>query len=754
MDYQVNQNGTLRTLQLENGFSVPFRNDDYAGPAFREVSAGKERIIPLCPKGESYYGERFGVSFTLSYARTDDAFQITATIQNNSDGIYAPESAGLKLGIDCNMESYPQWDSSYFPTLLRCEKTHFWGYMMSPAGGIITLCSPDAIASWDIDFTHSVYGVERHPGHRLYTVNLNFLNEGPLPDRHPEGLSTLAPGETKTVTLFISTAKEESFAAKQTAARINAPYITASRYTYAKGEPVVFESNGEVALFDETGEKLPLIKDGLSYKIEKNLLAGVYKALSQSHGKISEARIYVRNPWSYYLNMARQAAWDNPQKPASHSECWYGFFSAFTARKHLPNSALDQNLLDHFNKVLRSMYDIEKGIPHDDTMPGRIQNTSSMVSLLVDVYEATDDIWYLRLASKMADWLITFQATDGSYRCGWGEFYTCVIYPAKSVLELYLVEKELPEELWQERAKKHYHSAKLAIENLTELRDNIGTEGELTFEDSMITCSALQMGMIALMDGELKEKCTEAAEYMMKKHRCLEQLAVPDCRMRGATYRYWESKYDILTNRNMLNSPHGWTSWKTYATYYLYLLTHDITYLHMTMETVGTCMQMVEHQTGKLRWAFITDPFIKTELWKERENTKGMGQLYPETIGEQYIDMISGWWRADDNVNVWGYAYTDGGAVDGVYKGGCCDNDVHEHFKCLEEVCLTNCFVHETADGFECYNCRAEQKDGGLVITPHENLVCNLYVFLLNPAKVIIEKETHQLADGFHHLPI
>ena len=39
--------------------------------------------------------------------------------------------------------------------------------------------------------------------------------------------------------------------------------------------------------------------------------------------------------------------------------------------------------------------------------------------------------------------------------------------------------------------------------------------------------------------------------------------------------RYWEAQYDVHMLPNMISSPHGWSAWRAYATYYAYLLTGD-----------------------------------------------------------------------------------------------------------------------------------------------------------------------------------
>lgn len=147
---------------------------------------------------------------------------------------------------------------------------------------------------------------------------------------------------------------------------------------------------------------------------------------------------------------------------------------------------------------------------------------------------------------------------DGSYRSG-RTHYTCVIYPAKSMLELVVTERNAG---LSERSRVHFESARKAIRNLYELMDNIATEGQMTFEDGMISCESLQMAYLALLTDDKKEKqeLTQAAEIILNKHKCLEQQFLPDCRVRGCTLRFWEARYDVNFFANMLNCPHGWTS--------------------------------------------------------------------------------------------------------------------------------------------------------------------------------------------------
>ena len=158
------------------------------------------------------------------------------TAANRGEVPFFPGRAGLRLGIDTFMESYPQWDQQFFPTLLRCEKTHFWGYLMSPPGRILALASPDPVASWSLSYNYSMYGSERHFGHRIYTPNLDLLNALPLPERHPQNQDGLAPGEERSWRILLFPVATLDELQPALAERCGLPMVAFDRYTLAPGE--------------------------------------------------------------------------------------------------------------------------------------------------------------------------------------------------------------------------------------------------------------------------------------------------------------------------------------------------------------------------------------------------------------------------------------------------------------------------------------------------------------------------------------
>lgn len=248
----------------------------------------------------------------------------------------------------------------------------------------------------------------------------------------------------------------------------------------------------------------------------------------------------------------------------------------------------------------------------------------------------------------------------------------------------------------QERYELHMASLAKAMDKLVRVDGNFDTEGQGTYEDGANSCSVTQLSEFALMFEEgtpERKKYADAAEKYITRHTSHQQTIIPDSRMNGGTLRFWEAQYDVemgLTSGapNMMNSPHGWSAWNIYGLFNLYELTGNTDYLERGMNAMGSCAQLMSFD-GTLRWAFVADPYRETRLFvKDEEKTtedKIVGKHVDTVIGEQYVDMISYWWKAPKNTWVPGYTAMGGS----VTQGACCDNDVHEVFKALGEVALT-----------------------------------------------------------------
>ncbi len=704
---KIRENGMIQTIEFAD-FSVPFSETHGTSIVINEN--GTEETVILEKTENGYAGTSHAVAFLMQCSAQDDGVEIIVSATNRSEKLFSPRALSLRLGIDTYMDHYPQWNLCFFPSLLRCEKTHFYGYFMSPEGNILGIGSRDPIAAYSLIYNQVEYDGVIHYGHRIYTVDLHLLTSDETPQRYPKGLISLSSGETLTRRIKLFPIENPAAFEKTLSEKLTLPILSMNRYTVAMGEDlhlnVFSEAPYTVKAACPDGRTVAL------QNIKADAIGEYIFTVTTDDGKIAKAKALCHRPWSDFLKGARQAAFDYPQKATTHAESYYGFYSAFLAAKHFPMPLLDKALFDHFNEVMPLMFDMQRAKPL--LIPQRIQNTSTMIGILVDLYESDPSkyAYALEQAGRFGDFLVSSQSADGVYRNGWGHHYTCVIYIAKSMLELALTEKQAGGK-FAARSEKHYESVRRAVDELVFHLDDIGTEGEATFEDGMISCSALQIGMFALtLPHDERAPYIRAAEYMLQKHRCLENIMVPDYRMNGGSLRFWEAQYDVMRYANFMNSPHGWTAWTAYATYYLYLLTGKEAYLLQTYNTMGACTSLLS-EDGTLHWAFCVDPIIRAECFnpdKEQSITDAYENV-PQTpayrakteerlFGECYIPMISDWYRTGEaQRRTGGYAtcplIMEKEDLNVDAQGGACDNDVHEIFKCLEETLMGKVFVIE-----------------------------------------------------------
>lgn len=700
------------------------RADEYA-PGFYFQESDSVSLKRISGSTASYKGLKAELELDV----TDDSIIYNIKITSETD--ISLNRMGLCLGIDSYMSTFPEWDNKYFPTALRCEKDGFWGCFMSPTGEMLGIASPSNIVSYKIEYNQQ--NNADAVGHRIYTASIEFMNNIKTPSRHKSSPKVFKANTTYEYKVFLKLVRDKAELYKFVKECANITVNMPEKLTFEIGEPINYRYNtGEYSITDSYGK---------SYNTPCDLPHGRYTLTAP---QMAEARIFIRKDWHYYLDCARRSAETCQQKIGTHTESWYGYFSRIAYAKHIKDSEYTAKLTHEFDEFFKSTTRrIRHTMLKPKALPHRLQNCSGMASLLVDMYELTGEIKYLEFAEDMAWWLMKLQADDGSYRSH-GTHYTCVIYPAKSMLELAIAEKNAGR---YDKYALYFNSAYRAIDELRIMRDNIGTEGEMTFEDGMISCSALQLGFLALLlDKDKRAPFVEVAELLINKHKCLEQHLIPDARTKGATLRFWEARYDINMPANMMNSPHGWTSWKTYATYYLYLLTGKVEYLKDTMDTLGACMQMID-ENGVLRWAFVTDPCVETNEMVKADTPPYIA-FKPRVVSEEYLPMVSDWYRQRPRKLIKQYLMNFNNInVNRSDYGGSCDNDVHEHFKCLDECVYGKAFVHELIDGkFVFYNCT--MNNGNVIISDITVNTCIIYSE--NLSKLNINDKEYQVNKGFN----
>jgi hypothetical protein len=734
MRASLGADGTIRAMEvIRDGDweTIGFCHEPFAGPAWADV-----KLQSLDGSESSFAATVDGVRHSLRYRIEGNRLAIVAGLKNQRLTDYAPSAARLVLGINSEMLSYPTWNDRYFPTLLRCEKTHFWGYFMTPQGRIMTVSSPDPVASYSMDYELSSWG---DGGHLIHTCSIALMHALPLPPRHPQNLVSLKPSEERVWTLYLQPAGSLEEVKPLLAGSLSAPMIDADRYTLAAGESASLSiwapKPVTVTVIAEDGSSTPLeVHSAADGKFVSTFTPrggiGLYKVtVAQSGGHVSEACISVRHPWSWYMKRAREASLIDKQYASSHLEQWLGLETGVLARYYLPDPSLDAQSDKRLKEILNLQWDLNTKRPTNIPSIRLLSSTAQMAGLLAYRFMSDEDPQWLDLASGFADYAVSRQWPDGNYNN-----YTTVAYPVKSVMTVMAAEKMMAAKDARFAASydRHYDSAKKAMDFLVRSKDDLTTEGQNTFEDGMISCAGTQLGLFALLqkDAEARRHYGEAARLMMSVHRCLEQLLIPDSRMNGATLRFWEAQYDVLMgkSRNMMDSPHGWSAWLIPGLWYQYLLTGEEEWLRKAMNAMGSCAQVIDSQSGQLRWAFVPDPYREVTMLEPDPDRPGRGKRVERIIGEQYVPMIASF-HYPDHEPVFGNGWD---------SGWCCCNDVHEIFISLAEVALTSAYVLERSGGeLVAWNCRATRDAAGTIsIQPAEDLVSRVHLNLREQRQV------------------
>jgi hypothetical protein len=306
------------------------------------------------------------------------------------------------------------------------------------------------------------------------------------------------------------------------------------------------------------------------------------------------------NNWQWYANVASSfvAKWVQP-KCGNSCEQYMSAFALCTAQRFGGRSASRQALLEGFvdSDLMAVQFDKTKIKERtaDELLgaPGRIQNTSCAMDICRMTYLAAvaqtppspNAERFLDYAIDLAHVLLRHQGDGGGLFDG-TNFYTSVYYPAKSLCDLADCLAATPGRA-SDAASLQPHIA-ACLRDLLKRGDNIGTEGQTTYEDGAIACTALQLARFARQNATSADapKFIAAAKQIAEGHRCLEYRSL-DSLCNGASMRFWESFYGIGWS-NCLNTPHGWSSWTGAQHYELYLATKDTYYL-CVRSTFSSC---------------------------------------------------------------------------------------------------------------------------------------------------------------------
>jgi len=164
--FESNDKGQLSALEYRDGESwksIPFRTDGWGTSWYVRDRDGKSRAITLAPKqneADSFEGRDSDIVFGLSYALLDGSLAIKASISNRGESDFRPMTAGIRLGFDSYQVEYPTWKKKLIPDVIRCERSHHWGFAMSPDGAILGWACDTPVASYSMNFEdrlHRIY---------------------------------------------------------------------------------------------------------------------------------------------------------------------------------------------------------------------------------------------------------------------------------------------------------------------------------------------------------------------------------------------------------------------------------------------------------------------------------------------------------------------------------------------------------------------------------------------------------------------
>lgn len=738
IEYYINKNNDVSID------TVQFRKDNYAGFAFDGME-----LMPQKDKENVFRGNKDGIEYSLEYCDDRGNLSVVASVENKSDRIFMPKE-GVKLycGIDTYMDKFPRWNDIYFPTMVRGEKTHLTSYFMTPKGNIMVVASPDPVASWQHEYECHPMTIKgqkiTHGLHRIYTSSFYLLHRLPLPERHPQDAYALKPGEKKTAKFYMKHMDSLKDVSETFFALTKAPVLSAELYTLPMNETF----NGEIITNEPQYIEIRTPRNEVDTLNLDKIGGNVYKwsylpysgigeytvTCADKAGKMSEMKLYVRPSFEFYLDNARKEALRSKPTTTHHAECFYPLYSYFLGRKFIPDAEADARAEAVYDSVFSVLYDKEAGEMRNGKW--RIQDAATMAGILADKFNVTGNEKDLEYAASLADYLIKCQKEDGGYYNPASKVhYTSVIYIAKSIMEVMNEEKKLAENSrkWNKIYKRHKASVIKAIDDLAARGDNVETEGQMTFEDGMISCSVTQLGLAALKttDEKKRQKYVEQAINLNKKHLCLTQSLIPDSRMNGATLRFWEFQYTVNLMHNGMNSPCGWSAWKYYGSWYLYLLTGDYSYMKEVINGLGSCMQLLDYNTGELRFGFLPDPYIDSHQFMEIPIGSRNPQLNRVILGEQYIPQISSWHYADP------YAWRK-------TKFGI-DNFPHEVYKCMTEVFMENAYIVEIEPGvLKGINCHITVNGKNIAVKYDNKSVKNLHINLKGNYMVKVDNNDYE----------
>jgi hypothetical protein len=627
-------------------------------------SAGLQPVVLTAAAGTPglYSGKVSPSSLTLTigYGLSDDKTAVKLRVTCAASASAQPATATclqlrLLTGVDMSMASYPSYNSKMMPTG-QCAGGQALGpgpgcgstsIMLSPDGKALLWASPQPLDSYQICFA-DLWG-----GHRINTLAFDLIDAvNPRNHGFTHSPPVFKASETRSWDFFVAPLPTRSGAAgggayEQTlndafgsavVRLLGKPAACWTDWAGLKSRELVVYTDAAKVIDGMTGNANLHFKSAgagrqLPTQSPVKVLATTYQvmhkqpllpaapatmALFYHQQGISKAAVVgsAAFPWSWawYANVASSfvAKWVQP-KCGQSCEQYMSAFALCAAQRFGGRSASRQALLEGFVDSDLMAIQFDKKTIKDPTadellgQPGRIQNTSCAMDICRMTYLAAvaqtppspDVSRFLDYALDLAKVLLRHQTEGGGLFDG-TNFYTSVYYPAKSLMDLADTLAGIPARAADAAALQPHITA--CLHDLLKRGDNIGTEGQTTYEDGAIACTALQLAQFATHGSTPPAdaaKFVAAAKTIADGHRCLEYRSM-DSICNGASMRFWESFWGIGWS-NCLNTPHGWSSWTGAMHYQLYLATKDTHHLHKFLTNVTASLEALISPRGDVR---------------------------------------------------------------------------------------------------------------------------------------------------------
>ena len=256
---EASQGGHITRFEFLEGGDwkrIPFRADEWGTSWYVRDRRGEScPVLMSCRPGtlNQFEGVHDDIRFGLSYVVAGGELLVTATLVNEGSKPFAPMTAGLRLGVDSYQTSYPEWNDQLVPNVIRCEASHHWGFAMSPGGMILGWACGAAVASYSINYEPRE--------HRIYTPSIDFLNQSPLPEHHPQHLHSVGPGEARTWTVGVRPISSVEEIKPTLANAADGPIFDAARYTIAP------EEEARISIFGPAIESLTVTSPNGSQRV-------------------------------------------------------------------------------------------------------------------------------------------------------------------------------------------------------------------------------------------------------------------------------------------------------------------------------------------------------------------------------------------------------------------------------------------------------------------------------------------------------